>query len=580
MVTKERTDGDGTVPDLPRHRRRRRIALAVAVATVVVGVVLRQLDLYDVSPGGAFVQAYVLPIFLALFAVSAVVALFAPLAGSMAAAFSIALFVPFVFRMVEFRLGLVLVAVVAVQPAAWALAEFERRHRVHDIDLSRRRTLVALGGSLVALVAGTVVGREIWGRLWGPTHPSSELAELDDSPVDWIWTGAVGPTEFDVRARPRDAFTEATLLVSTNEDLSDAREVPFADVFDRVTDFRVTGLEPATRHHYAVRLDGVVDRVRAGTVRTFPDGRAPIRLVFGACARIGSNGAVFDAIRAEEADAYVCIGDFHYGDIFVDDVDDYRQVLDVQLTRTAQSALYRSTPIAYVWDDHDYGPNDSNRDSAGRPAAMLAYREYVPHYDLAGPDSAIYQAFSVGRVRVLLSDCRSSRDPQSAPDTVEKSMLGFEQRAWLLDELTESAATHDLVIWVSTVPWVADAREGADHWGGYSAERTLIADHVVEQGIDNLMMICGDAHMVAIDDGTHTDYSSSPGTGFPLAHAAPLDRPGGTKGGPFTHGPVTGGGQYVVVDATPDDGRLVVDLVAKNWADEELLTHTFTVDLT
>ena len=577
MVKSERTDGGAPVPDLPRHRRRRRVALGVALATVAVGAVLRQLDAYDVSPGGAFVQAYVLPIFLALFAISAIVALFAPLAGAMAGAFTVALFVPFAFRMVEFRPGVVLTLVVALQPAAWALLEFDRRHRVHDIDLTRRRTALTLVGSVVALVAGTFVGREIWGRLWGPTHPSSTLPDLEDSPVDWIWVGATTSTDFEVRARPRDPFTDAVLLVSQNEDLVDAREVPFADVFDRVVDFRVGGLDPATRYHYAVRLDGVVDRIRSGVVRTFPDGPEPVRLVFSACARIGSNGAVFDAIRAEQADAYVCVGDFHYGDIYVDDADDYRRVFDVQLTRTAQSALYRSTPIAYVWDDHDYGPNDSNRDAPGRPAAMAAYREYVPHYELAGPESAIFQAFSVGSVRVLLSDCRSSRDPQSVTDTVEKSMLGFEQRAWLLDELTQSSATHDLVIWVSTVPWIAEAREGADHWGGYTAERELIADHVADGGIDNLLMICGDAHMVAIDDGTNTDYSSSQGAGFPLAQAAPLDRPGGVKGGPFTQGPITDSGQYVVVDVTPEADRTVVDVVAKRWDDTELLVLTFTV---
>ena len=216
-------------------------------------------------------------------------------------------------------------------------------------------------------------------------------------------------TSCAVRARPTQPFTNAELVVARNADLTDVvGTFEYADVYDRVAEFRVDGLEPATPYSYAVAVDGELDLVRAGSFRTFPDDDQPLRLVFTSCARTGSNGQVFDAIRELDPDVYVCLGDFHYGDVFVDDVDDYRQVFDVQLTRPAQAALYRSTPIAYVWDDHDYGPNDSNRDAPGRASAMVAYREYVPHYDLAGPDSAIFQAFTIGTTRVVLTDARSA----------------------------------------------------------------------------------------------------------------------------------------------------------------------------
>jgi len=368
-------------------------------------------------------------------------------------------------------------------------------------------------------------------------------------------------------------------VVSTRPDLSDARYEPAVNVFDRVIEFRAGDLAADTEYFYAVELDGEVDTVRTGSFRTFPDTRQPVRLVFGSCARVGSNGAVFDTIRAQAPTLYTCIGDFHYGDNFVDDVDDYRQVFDVQLRQPAQAALYASTPFAYVGDDHDYGPNDSDKEAPGRASAMLAYREYVPHYELAGPETAIYQAFSIGKVRVVLTDARSSRDPHAVPDTIDKSLLGIDQRQWLLDELSSSAETHDLVIWVSPVPWVDDAADGADTWGGYATERLVIADHIADHGIDNLLMIGGDAHMVAIDDGTHTNFSSTPGPAFPLIHVAALDRPGSTKGGPYTHGPIAGGGQFgmVDVDVAADGTALDVTLTAMNWRGEEMLQHRYSV---
>jgi hypothetical protein len=44
-------------------------------------------------------------------------------------------------------------------------------------------------------------------------------------------------------------------------------------------------------------------------------------------------------------------------------------------------------------------------------------------------------------------------------------------------------------------------------------------------------MISGDAHMVAIDDGTNSDYADGGGGGFPVFHAGALDRSSSVKGG-------------------------------------------------
>ena len=60
-------------------------------------------------------------------------------------------------------------------------------------------------------------------------------------------------------------------------------------------------------------------------------------------------------------------------------------------------------------------------------------------------------------------------------------------------------------------------------------------------------MLSGDAHMLAIDDGTHNTYGGS-GPGFPVFHAGALDRPGSLKGGPYSEGAVPDGGQFGVIE--------------------------------
>ena len=61
------------------------------------------------------------------------------------------------------------------------------------------------------------------------------------------------------------------------------------------------------------------------------------------------------------------------------------------------------------------------------------------------------------------------------------------------------------------VPWIA-VDTGGDDWSAYAEERRLIADAIVAQGIDNLIVVAGDAHMLAADDGSNTNFSVTPGT--------------------------------------------------------------------
>jgi len=49
-------------------------------------------------------------------------------------------------------------------------------------------------------------------------------------------------------------------------------------------------------------------------------------------------------------------------------------------------------------------------------------------------------------------------------------------------------------------------------------------------------MISADAHMVAIDDGSHSGYAAGGRGGFPVFQAAALESPESEKGGPYSIG--------------------------------------------
>ena len=151
-------------------------------------------------------------------------------------------------------------------------------------------------------------------------------------------------------------------------------------------------------------------------------------MAFASCARTGSTSDVFDRIRENHPLFYMNMGDFHYLNIQTNDRARFRAAYDAVLASPQQAELYRHVPFVYVWDDHDFGGNNSNRKASSHEAARLTYDEYVPHYPLplaySGVQRPICQSFSVGRVKFILTELRSERDDVKKKDNAAKTMMG------------------------------------------------------------------------------------------------------------------------------------------------------------
>lgn len=458
------------------------------------------------------------------------------------------------------------------------------------LSWQRRRSMRAIGLLFAVLAASLILTSGVANRVYeanvAPVQPESATTLEDPLVVSWIWSGAVTGTSAEITAAIRmsiaDRAPAVQLAVSEREDMADARLVD-ATIDDLTTPpvlrFALDGLTPDTDYWYAATLDGELDLARKGYLRTFPDGPASFTFAFGSSAETGSNGAVFDTIREAEPRFFLSLGDFFYGDIDENDPGLYRDAYDETLTAPAQAALYRSAPVAYMWDDHDFGPNNSDALAPGREAAQAVYRQVVPHYPLAATDdAAIYQAFTVGRVRVILTDNYSYRSPDAAPDGPKKTMLGDEQESWLKQQLLDANGAYPVIIWGNSQPWIATAGGDTDGWGFFATEREEIASFIVDNDIQGLMMLSGDAHALAIDDGSNTAYGGD-APGFPLFHASALDRPGSEKGGPYSRGIYPGGGQFGLVTVN-DDGGPTIEIVwsGRTYAGEEIVGYRFTVD--
>ena len=399
--------------------------------------------------------------------------------------------------------------------------------------------------------------------------------------VESIWSGAVTANSAKVNAKLFNDSTTVRLLVSENADLNSPIYSGYYTANktknNRMVSIAVADLNADTEYFYAIESEGTVDMAMKGRFKTFPDVPASFTFAVASCATTGSNEYVFDTIRNLNPLFFLHTGDIHYQDIGQNDRDLYRAAFDSVLASPRQSKLYRNIPLVYMWDDHDYGLNNSDSFSPGREAARLTYQEYVPHYPLVSGsgDIPIYQSFTVGRVYFIMTDLRSERDPSNAIDDATKTMLGDTQKAWFKQELLNAKDKYPLIVWVNSVPWIGTT--GEDGWHLYTTERKELANFVKENHISGLVILGGDAHMLAIDDGTNSDYASGGGAPIPVMHAAALDREGSIKGGPYSEDAFPGSGQFGVMRVIDNGGSTIsIQWNGRNDKNEDIVTLDLT----
>lgn len=322
----------------------------------------------------------------------------------------------------------------------------------------------------------------------------------------------------------------ATLTVSTDPSFNGAVSIgPVSPSGVGRARFIIDGLQPNSQQYYRVQVDGE-DEFFQGQFRTTPVENQASNWTVAAASCAGtlseypgvgdvlnsgriSNHPVFNAIASTNPTQFVHMGDIHYYDIGSGVhvpiptsgegwESTFRRAWDDVLTQPNQQLLYANVATPYFYDDHDFGPNDSDGTSAGRDYVTRAYRDYWPHYPLeAGSGSEpIYQSWMMGRVLWMALDVRADRSPNAALDTEEKGMLGEAQLAWIRSTLATTQA--QALVLVSGSQWI---RSGADTWSRFEYERQRLLGILEETGfLGRMIIVSGDTHELAIDTGSNS----------------------------------------------------------------------------
>ena len=402
---------------------------------------------------------------------------------------------------------------------------------------------------------------------------------LQDRVIIWTRVTTNAPTvQVEWTMATDAAFTD---IVATGTEMTDASK-------DYTIKVDVTGLESNTTYYYIFKALNSYSLV--GRTKTAPtaDEAEHLRFalvscsnwdqgyfnVYGRLADRNDLDAIFhvgDYIYEYEDDFYAdpSLADrVHFPDREIVSVEDYRARFAQYRTDPDMIRVHQQHPFVATWDDHE-STNDSYVDGAQnhqpdtegdwnirKQIARDVYFEWLPIRN--NGQQKIFRKLNYGNLAdVMVLDTRlegRTVQPSSVldPDFNDpRPLLGAEQKAWLLDNLSNSTATWKIIPqqiffspWNEAGMFAQDKTDpqavlGAesfflDIWDGYPAERAEIVNHIQSNSIDNVVILSGDIHCSFANDVTLEPVI------YPLAEFNYLPQPSPT------YNPATGEGSVAV----------------------------------
>ncbi len=297
-------------------------------------------------------------------------------------------------------------------------------------------------------------------------------------------------------------------------------------------------VQPGMTYHYTLYIDGEeVPRPYDLTFETpalwqYRTDPPDIKIALGSCAKIneetydrpgtpyGGEYEIFEAIHREKPDMMLWLGD----NLYFEPADwGSRTGIIHRYTHTRSlrqmQALLASTANYAIWDDHDYGPNNSDRSYINRETALEAFKLFWanPNYGVFN-ESGITSAFSWSDADFFLLDNRYFRTPNDREVRVSQTILGEHQVEWIIDALVTSKATFKFVVIGGQV--INNTENFETYINLAPEERKYLLDAIVQEKIENVIFLTGDRHHSELSlyekDGIKIyDFTCSPLTSGP-----------------------------------------------------------------
>lgn len=342
---------------------------------------------------------------------------------------------------------------------------------------------------------------------------------------------------------------------------------PFSTNRFNVAKIELAQLQPSTLYQYSLVVNSIPQEQK-GYFKTYPvpgdTGR--FSFVLGSCTEQRHNDSIFIEIQQHQPAFFLHLGDWLYANNFKEEKFYYAQSLEHQKELFQKryempnlKKLLQTTPIDFVFDDEDGVCDDFSRKSytelkmngnktaiqevpypdSLRTTIIRGLHDFFPSYTEI--DNQSYHSFEYGNVEFFFLDTRSTRSPNTECLYQSKqgkwkykvpkghTILDSTQLQWLLTKLQNSKADWKFIIsgvtFNQSYKKVLDmclrvqhrtfpnglngsyvAASLATMWFAFPETQTTLLNFCHDNKIKNVIVLSGDAHTAAIDDGRNSGF--------------------------------------------------------------------------
>ena len=281
--------------------------------------------------------------------------------------------------------------------------------------------------------------------------------------------------------------------------------------YGNIHTFKLAHLEPATEYHYRILINGKMEAekpIYQFTTQTLWEWRTdPPDFTFlaGSCnfenqaiydrpgRPYGAGWEIFERMAKEDAQMMLWLGDnWYYREV---DYDAEQSLLYRVLRHKKYNHLqnlFSSFPNYAIWDDHDFGPDNSGGDFIFKAKALSIFKKFWANPSYGTPDTdGVFTKVQFNDVAFFLMDDRYHRSNEHYPDGPDKHYYGPGQMQWLKNQLIGSKAPFKIIAGGGQMLNDYHAYEG---WDKYRYERDPFITWLHDNRITGVMFMSGDKH--------------------------------------------------------------------------------------
>ena len=279
----------------------------------------------------------------------------------------------------------------------------------------------------------------------------------------------------------------------------------------KITKFVLTSLEMGKSYEYSIFLDGKRITLPYSTEisskvlwewRTSPPN---FTFMLGSCLYIndsvydrpgrpyGQQTSILKSMTETQADFMLWLGD----NVYLREAD-YSSKSGIEYRYYHTRSLPELQPLLAkrnnyaIWDDHDYGDNDANKNFEFKDLTFSLFKDYWGNKTYGENGAGIYSNFRFSDAEFFLCDGRYFRDESDLDERFySKTQLGSAQLSWLKNKLKHSKASFKFV---AIGGQFVNENTDKESYNFYKKEREEIIKFIVEQKISGVVFLSGDRH--------------------------------------------------------------------------------------